>query len=185
MDIFNILETFGVPVAMSVAFGFFIWKQNKFIQDTLMQELDESFGRLEAIIIKLIDAQKVALMELKATKAMLDTMIKINEANKKVVKSVERRLIEVGSMDWMIKNLIFDIQMLKNKVEKLEGEKEMSDFKEKLGKALDVMKDKKPEVIKFINKKVNVPILNEKQEAKLLSQIFDRFMIAMDKFTDK
>ena len=104
---------------------------------------------------------------------------------KKVAKNVERRVIEVGSMDWMIKNLIFDIQMLKNKVEKLEGEKDMSDFKEKLGKALDVMKDKKPEVIKFINKKVNVPILNEKQEAKLLSQIFDRFMIAMDKFTDK
>ena len=104
---------------------------------------------------------------------------------KKVAKNVERRVIEVGSMDWMIKNLIFDIQMLKNKVEKLEGEKEMSDFKEKLGKALDVMKEKKPEVIKFINKKVNVPILNEKQEANLLSQIFDRFMIAMDKFTDK
>ena len=86
MDLFNVLETFGVPVTMSVAFGFFIWKQNKFIQDTLMQELDESFGRLEAIIIKLIDAQKVALMELKATKSMLDTMIKINEANKKSCK---------------------------------------------------------------------------------------------------
>ena len=94
-------------------------------------------------------------------------------------------MIEIGSMDWMIKNLIFDIQMLKQKVEDLEGEKEMSDFKEKLGKALDVMKEKKPEVIKFINKKVNVPILNEKQEAKLLGQIFDRFMVAMDKFTDK
>ena len=91
MDIFNILETFGVPVAMSVAFGFFIWKQNKFIQDTLMQELDESFGRLEAIIIKLIDAQKVALMELKATKAMLDTMIKINEANKKSCKECGKK----------------------------------------------------------------------------------------------
>ena len=75
-------------------------------------------------------------------------------------------MIEIGSMDWMIKNLIFDIQMLKQKVEDLEGEKEMSDFKEKLGKALDVMKEKKPEVIKFINKKVNVPILNEKQESK-------------------
>ena len=104
---------------------------------------------------------------------------------RKVAKNVERSMIEVGSMDWMIKNLIFDVQMLKNKVETLEGEKEMSDFKEKLGKALDVMKEKKPEVIKFINKKVNVPILNEKQEAKLLSQFFDRFMVAMDKFTDK
>ena len=81
-----------MPIAVAIAFGFFIWKQNKFIQDTLMQELDESFGRLEAIIIKLIDAQKVALMELKATKAMLDTMIKINEANKKSCKECGREL---------------------------------------------------------------------------------------------
>jgi len=94
-------------------------------------------------------------------------------------------MIEIGSMDWMIKNLIFDVQMLKQKVEDLEGEKEMSDFKEKLGEAVDIMKGKKPEIIKFINKKVNVPILNEKQEAKLLSQIFDRFMVAVDKFANK
>ena len=94
-------------------------------------------------------------------------------------------MIEVGSMDDMIRTLIFDIQRLKKKVERLEGENKMSDFKDKLGLALNVMKDRKPEVIKFINKKVNVPILNEKQEAKLLSQIFDRFMLAMDKFTDK
>jgi predicted nucleic-acid-binding protein len=88
----QIIEQYGVPIAVAIAFGFFIWKQNKFIQDTLMQELDESFGRLEAIIIKLIDAQKVALMELKATKAMLDTMIKINEANKKSCKECGREL---------------------------------------------------------------------------------------------
>ena len=72
-----------MPIAVAIAFGFFIWKQNKFIQDTLMQELDESFGRLEAIIIKLIDAQKQALIVQKEAKAMIDTMIKINEANKK------------------------------------------------------------------------------------------------------
>ena len=94
-------------------------------------------------------------------------------------------MIETGSMDDMIRTLIFDIQRLKKKVERLEGENKMSDFKDKLGLALNVMKERKPEVIKFINKKVNVPILNEKQEAKLLSQIFDRFMLAMDKFTDK
>ena len=58
MDIINILETFGIPVAMSVAFGFFIWKQTKFIQDELTKELRESFKRLEDIIIGLINAQK-------------------------------------------------------------------------------------------------------------------------------
>ena len=55
MDIFNILETFGVPVAMSVAFGFFIWKQNKFIQDELMEEIDERFKREESILINPIE----------------------------------------------------------------------------------------------------------------------------------
>ena len=58
MDIINILETFGIPVAMCVAFCFFIWKQNKFIQDELTKELRESFKRLEDIIIGLINAQK-------------------------------------------------------------------------------------------------------------------------------
>ena len=77
MDIFNILETFGVPVAMSIAFGFFIWKQNKFIQDELQKELRESFGRLEGILIKLIDAQKTALMETKEIKASNHAIVEI------------------------------------------------------------------------------------------------------------
>ena len=77
MDIFSILETFGVPVAMSVAFGFFIWKQNKFIQDELQKELRESFERLEGIVIKLIDAQKTSLMETKEIKASYHAVVEI------------------------------------------------------------------------------------------------------------
>ena len=38
MDILAVMEQFGVPVAMTIAFGFFIWRQNKFIQETLMNE---------------------------------------------------------------------------------------------------------------------------------------------------
>jgi len=52
MDILTILEQFGIPVAVAMAFGFFIWKQNRFIQSTLMSELDQDFKRLEGIIIK-------------------------------------------------------------------------------------------------------------------------------------
>ena len=33
MDPIQMLEQFGIPVAVACAFGFFIWKQNKFIQD--------------------------------------------------------------------------------------------------------------------------------------------------------
>ena len=63
MDILTILEQFGIPVAVAMAFGFFIWKQNRFIQQTLMTELDQDFKRLEGIIIKLIDQQKLVQME--------------------------------------------------------------------------------------------------------------------------
>ena len=77
MDLFSILEKFGVPVAMSVAFGFFIWKQNKFIQDELQKELRESFERLEGIVVKLIDAQKTSLMETKEIKASYHAIVEI------------------------------------------------------------------------------------------------------------
>ena len=58
MNILQILETFGVPVTMCLAFGFFIWKQNKWIQDDLKKDMDEQAKRLEGIVIGLIDAQK-------------------------------------------------------------------------------------------------------------------------------
>ena len=77
MDLFNVIETFGVPVAMSIAFGFFIWKQNKFIQDELQKELRESFGRLEAILIKLIDAQKTMQMNQKEIMASYRAIVEI------------------------------------------------------------------------------------------------------------
>ena len=77
MDLFNVLDTFGVPVAMSVAFGFFIWKQNKFIQDELQKELRESFGRLEGILIKLIDAQKGMQMNQSEIKSKISAIIEI------------------------------------------------------------------------------------------------------------
>ena len=77
MDIFSILETFGVPVAMSVAFGFFIWKQNKFIQDELMEELNENFKRLEGILIKLIDQQKKMQLEQKGIENSYKTLVEI------------------------------------------------------------------------------------------------------------
>ena len=60
MDIFAILDQYGIPITVALAFGFFIWKQNKFIQDELMEEIDERFKREESILIKLIDNSKVS-----------------------------------------------------------------------------------------------------------------------------
>ena len=77
MDIFAILDSYGIPIAVAVAFGYFIWKQNSFIQYTLMEELEESFNRLESITIKLIDAQKNSLMEQKEIKASYHAIVEI------------------------------------------------------------------------------------------------------------
>ena len=53
MDWLQILEKYGIAVAVAIAFAFYIWRQTKFIQDELQKELRESFGRVEGIIIKL------------------------------------------------------------------------------------------------------------------------------------
>ena len=77
MDIFAIIEKFGIPVAVSMAFGYFIWKQNHFIQDTLMEELEESFKRLEGIIIQLINQQKLMQIEQKGIEKSFNAIVKI------------------------------------------------------------------------------------------------------------
>ena len=77
MDWLIILEQYGIPVVVAIAFGFFIWKQNKFIQNELMEELDENFKRIEGIIIKLIDQQKKMQLEQKGLENSYKTMVEI------------------------------------------------------------------------------------------------------------
>tara|TARA_R110002020_G_scaffold189930_2_gene389285 strand:- start:610 stop:867 length:258 start_codon:yes stop_codon:yes gene_type:complete len=77
MDPITLLEQFGVPVAVAVAFGYFIWKQNKYIQDDLTKDLNQQFTRLEAIIVKLIDQQKKLQLEVKRMSASYEALVKI------------------------------------------------------------------------------------------------------------
>jgi hypothetical protein len=58
MDMIELLEKFGVPITMCIAFGYFIWKQNKWIQDDLKKDMESQAERLESIVIGLINAQK-------------------------------------------------------------------------------------------------------------------------------
>ena len=74
MDPIQILEQFGIPVAVAMAFGFFIWKQNKFIQDELQKEMRESFVRLENIVIGLINAQKKHTIDLRGLNKSYESM---------------------------------------------------------------------------------------------------------------
>jgi len=77
MDWLILLEQYGIPVVVAIAFGFFIWKQNKFIQNELMEELDENFKRIENILIKLIDQQKKMQLEQKGIENSYKTLVEI------------------------------------------------------------------------------------------------------------
>ena len=77
MDLLQILETFGIPVAVAMAFGFFIWKQNKYIQDDLTKDIHQKFNRLEGILVKLIDQQKKMQLEQKGIENSYKTLVEI------------------------------------------------------------------------------------------------------------
>ena len=77
MDYLAILEQYGIPLVVAVAFWFFIQKQNKYIQDELSKEMRESFGRVEGIIIKLIDQQKKMQLEQKGLENSYKTLVEV------------------------------------------------------------------------------------------------------------
>ena len=77
MNPLEIIEKFGIPVAVAMAFGFFIWKQNKYIQNDLTKDLHDRFNRLEAIIVKLIDQQKKMQIEQRGLVKSYQTLIDI------------------------------------------------------------------------------------------------------------
>ena len=92
MDILTIVETFGIPVAVAMAFGYFIWKQNKYIQDDLTKDLNQQFQRLESIIIQLINQQKKMQLEVKDMKSSYDALVKIvtNLMKKRLAKKYSK-----------------------------------------------------------------------------------------------
>tara|TARA_R110002020_G_scaffold212480_3_gene419097 strand:- start:11286 stop:11588 length:303 start_codon:yes stop_codon:yes gene_type:complete len=96
MGMLDILERFGLPVAMVVALGWYVKSQNAWIQNELQTELRESFGRLEAILIKLIDAQKGMQLNQAEIKAKIAAIIEImaslsgNGLKEKFVKKNDR-----------------------------------------------------------------------------------------------
>ena len=82
MDILTILEQYGIPICVAVAFGFFIWKQNKYIQQDLTKDLHVKFNRIESIvdkdlrqiIIALINQQKKMQIEMRGIKKQYETL---------------------------------------------------------------------------------------------------------------
>mgnify|MGYP003626576499 FL=1 len=77
MNPLEVIEKFGIPVSVAMAFGFFIWKQNKYIQDDLTKDIHQKFNRLEGIIIQLINQQKKIQIELRGLKASYEALVQI------------------------------------------------------------------------------------------------------------
>ena len=77
MNPIEVLEKFGIPVTVAMAFGFFIWKQNKYIQDDLTKDIHQKFNRLEGIIIKLIDQQKKMQIEMRGIIKSYQALVEI------------------------------------------------------------------------------------------------------------
>ena len=77
MDWLQILEQYGIPICVAIAFGFFIWKQNKYIQDDLSKDIHQKFNRLEGILVKLIDQQKKMQVEQKGLEKSYKALVEI------------------------------------------------------------------------------------------------------------
>ena len=77
MNPVEILEKFGVPIAFCLGLAWFIYKQNKYIQDDLTKDIHQKFNRLEGIIIQLINQQKKIQIELRGLKASYEALVQI------------------------------------------------------------------------------------------------------------
>ena len=98
MNPVEILQEFGVPVAFCLGLSWFIYKQNKYIQDDLTKDIHRKFNLLEKIInedlrniiIALINQQKKMQIELRGIKSKYEALVEIidklilrNEKDKK------------------------------------------------------------------------------------------------------
>jgi hypothetical protein len=71
MDVISIVKELGVPISMLLGFSWYIIQRTKFLETTLMKEVDEDFSRLEGILIKLIDQIKLSQLDTKELKGYI------------------------------------------------------------------------------------------------------------------
>ena len=81
MDVINIIETLGIPVAVAFVLGYGCLYLMKFITGQLTSDLDEKFKRHENIMVKLIDSnnkeRQTNLKHNVETYAKFDTLISL------------------------------------------------------------------------------------------------------------
>ena len=83
MDL-TLIDQYGLPIALVVAFGYYIWRQNIWIQGELEEDIEqgfantkEGFHRVEQIVIELISQQKKTQLELSEIKGYISGIEKI------------------------------------------------------------------------------------------------------------
>jgi hypothetical protein len=81
MDLKSLIESLGIPISVAIVLGYAAMYLMKFITGNLMKRLDEQFGRLETIVIKLIDSndkeRKALLKHETEILAKFDTFITV------------------------------------------------------------------------------------------------------------
>ena len=85
MNPIEILQEFGVPVAFCLGLAWFIYKQNKYIQDDLTKDIHKKFNLLEKIInddlrqiiVVLISQQKKMQIELRGILKKYEALVEI------------------------------------------------------------------------------------------------------------
>jgi len=77
MEILQIVETLGVPVAVAFGMGYAAMFLVRFITDKLVEKLDTNHEIIHGIIVKLIDSNRQAKDEIKELKSAQRTMITI------------------------------------------------------------------------------------------------------------
>jgi|TARA_R110002096_G_scaffold124585_3_gene269330 hypothetical protein len=68
----NIIDQYGLPIAMLVGFGWYIIQRTKFLEETLTREMNEDFARLEGIIVALISQIKLAQLKVEEVKGYIE-----------------------------------------------------------------------------------------------------------------
>ena len=86
MNPIEVIEKFGIPIAFCLGLAWFIYKQNKYIQDDLTKDIHQKFNRLEGIVIKLILQQKKMQIEqrgiVKSYQTLIDIITRLFKGNK-------------------------------------------------------------------------------------------------------
>jgi hypothetical protein len=81
--------------------------------------------------------------------------------------------------DKTFRGLVLDVQLLKQKVKKLEGENKMVDM------IMAYLRSNREEIIDGINKKVNLPLISEAKEEKIFASLFDGMMEVLEGVLNK